>query len=223
MPYVRRYRLRKPLYRRRRLAAPRFGLRTPWRSRKMYNPMPTFTETIVQSPVTYNATSPGNSSYLFTNSLAQIPQVAQYQALYNNYMIKKVQMIFVPAYNVADLNAPTAATPVAAPRIVWAIQDSSQQTVPSIESDVLQMNGAKIRMFTRPVKVTWKPVAQLADAINLGGFVAVTRKNQWITTTNPSINHAGLAVSFTNDVPIAGNPVLAQVYVKITFCLKDPK
>lgn len=226
MPFIRRYRLRKPLYRRRRAAAtarPRFGLRTPWRSRVMYNPQPTFTETIVASPLTFNATSPGNSSYLMGVTLAQLPQVAQYQNLYNNYCIRKVQMIFVPAYNVADYNAPAAATPSAAPRMVYSIQDSSVVTTPTNEVDVLKDNGARIKMFTRPVRVTFRPTASLADALVTGGFVGVTRKNQWLTTSNPSVLHTGLAVAFTQDVPVSGNPVLAQVYVKITFSLKDPK
>lgn len=227
MPIYRRraYLRRRPAYRRR-LAfggvVPRVP-RSNWRSRRMFNPQPMFTETLVQSPITFNATSPGNSSYLFTPTLAQIPQVAQYTALYNQYKIVKCSMLFVPAYNVADLNLPGGATPMDAPRVVWAIQDSAQSTAPANESDVLQHNGAKIRMFTKPVRVNFRPVAQVADALVSGGFVAMTRKNSWITTTNTSVAHAGLAISFTNALPISGNPVLATCYLKITFALRDPK
>lgn len=189
-----------------------------------YNPVPTFTETFIGNPILFNQTSPGNSTGLIQNSFNQIPQVADYTALYNQYCIKRITAIFVPAYNVADTNIPASATPVDAPRFVYAIQDSAQQTAPTVESDVLQDNGAKIRMFTKPVKVSWRPKPAVADAIVAGGFVANTRRGlQWLTTAVTSVAHNGLAYSFTNAVPIAGTPTLASVYFKVTFSLRDPK
>lgn len=205
-------------------AGPRGAARMRMYRRPRYNPVPTFTESFVGNPILFNQTSAGNSTGLIQNSMSAIAQFSQYAALYNQYCIRKVTAIFVPAYNVADTNVPTSATPVDAPRMVWAIQDSAQQTTPTVESDVLQDNGAKIRMFTKPVKVTWRPRAAVADALVAGGFVANTRRGaQWYTTTNPAVPHNGLAYSFTNAVPIAGTPTLASVYFKITFSLRDPK
>lgn len=189
-----------------------------------YNPVPTFTETFIGNPILFNQTSAGNSTGLIQNSLNQLPQVAEYTALYNQYCIKRITAIFVPAYNVADTNIPLSATPVDAPRMVYAIQDSAQQVAPSVESDVLQDNGCKIRMFTKPIKVSWRPKPAVADAVVAGGFVANTRRGlQWLTTAATTVAHNGLAYSFTNSVPIAGTPTLASVYFKVTFALKDPK
>lgn len=194
------------------------------RSRLAYNPVPTFTETFIGNPILFNQTSPGNSTNLIQNSLNQIPQVGDYTALYNQYCIRKITAIFVPAYNVADTNIPASATPVDAPRFVYAIQDSAQQVAPTTEADVLQDNGCKIRMFTKPVKVTWRPRPAVADALVGGGFVANTRRGpQWLTTAVTTAAHNGLAYSFTNSVPIAGTPTLASVYFKVTFSLRDPK
>lgn len=188
-----------------------------------YNPVPTFTETFKVDPITYNETSAGNSTSQLINFIGQVPQIADYTNLYNQYCIRRVTAIFVPAYNTSDLNVP-ASIPVAIPRMVYAIQNSAIPLNPTTESDVLQDNGAKIRMFDRPIKVSWRPQPATALAQVAGGFAAVnTRGLKWFTTTDTAVVHQGLALSFTNDVPITGNPVLAQVYIKMTFSLRDPK
>jgi len=209
----------------RRFRVGRGGLRAARaRLSNRYNPVPTFTETFKVDPITYNETSPGNSTSQLINFIGQVPQISDYTNLYNQYCIRKVTAIFVPAYNVADLNIPAAATPVALPRMVYAIQNSAIPLNPATESDVLQDNGAKIRMFDRPIKVSWRPQPATALAQVSGGFAAVnTRGFKWFTTTDTAVVHQGLAVSFTNDVPITGTPVLAQVYIKMTFSLRDPK
>lgn len=194
-------------------------MRLGWRSR----PTPVFTESFVGPTINYGGAGVNAQVQLIQNNLGQIPQVADYTALYNQYQIKRVTAIFVPSYDTYQAGTPTGATTVAAPRMVYAIQDTAQQVNPTSESDVLQDNGAKIRMFDRPVKVSWRPVAAAADALVQGGFASVNRKYQWYGTTSTAVQHNGLAVAFTTSLAPAGNPVLAQVYYKITFALKDPK
>lgn len=190
---------------------------------RRYNPVPTFTETFKMNPVLFNASAPGSSTDLLQNSLSQIPQVADYLALYNQYCIKRITAIFVPAYNVYDQPA-VGSSVTQAPRFVYAIQDSAVQAFPTSETDVLQDNGAKIRMFTKPIKVSWTPRPAVADALVTGGFAGVnTRGSKWYTSGNPGVLHNGLAYSFTNEIPISGNPPIAQVYIKMTFSLRDPK
>lgn len=220
MPYIRRYRLRKPLYRRRRPVMPmsRLPRRTPMRS----NTTPMFTETFKGEPILWNGAGVNSPVQLIQNNVGQIPQFASYAALYNQYRMLRVTAIFVPSTDSHGFDTPTVSA-VAAPRMVYAIQDSAQQLNPTVESDVLQYNGCKIRIFNKPVKVSWKPVSAAADALVQGGFASVNRKYQWYGTTSSAVQHNGLAVSFTSSLNPVGTPVLAQVYFKITFALKDPK
>lgn len=184
---------------------------------------PMFTETFVGAPINVGGVGASAPVQLIQNNLGQIPQVADYTALYNQYKIMKVTAIFVPAYDTYQVGSPTGATGTTAPRMVYAIQASSQQLNPLTEADVLQDNGAKIRMFDKPVKISWRPVAAAADALVQGGFASVNRRNQWYGTTSTAVQHNGLALAFTHALPPAGNPVIAQVYYKITFALRDPK
>jgi len=189
--------------------------------RRPYRATPVFTETFVGTPINWSAG--GTYATLIQNNLGQIPQVAQYTDLYNQYQIRRVTAIFVPAYDTYQAGAPAGASTAAAPRMVYAIQDSAQQLNPTNEADVLQDNGAKIRMFNKPVKVSWRPTPAAAMALVQGGFASVNRKYQWFGTTSTAVQHNGLALAFTSSLPVNGTPVLAQVYYKITFALRDPK
>lgn len=194
------------------------------RMRMRYNPVPTFTETVALAPLTFNQTSTGNTTGLFQPQFLNIPQYTQYCSLYNQYCIRKCQLIFIPTYNMYDLNNPTSPTPVQAPRLVYAIQDSSLVNTPAVEDDVLQDNGAKIRMFTKPIKINFRPKACVGNSLNAGGFAATNRAGAtWLTTQVASVPHNGVAFSFTTGLPPAGTPVLASVYMKLTFSLRDPK
>lgn len=193
------------------------------RSRLRYNTVPTFVETFKLDPITFNATAPGSTCGLIQNSLSQIPQVLQYTSLYNQYCIKKITAIFVPAYNVYDQPA-VGSSVTQAPRFVYSIQNSAVVATPAVEADVLQDNGAKIRMFTKPIKVSWVPRPSVADAQVAGGFAGVnTRGSKWYTTSDTVVVHNGLSYSFQNEIPLTGNPPIAQVYIKMTFSLRDPK
>lgn len=208
---------------RRRLVG-RGGMRAA-RARLAYRsrPTPVFTESFVGPSITYGGAGVNAQVQLIQNNLGQIPQVADYTALYNQYQIRRVTAIFVPAYDTFQIGSPTGATGTTCPRMVYAIQDSAQQLNPTTEADVLQDNGAKIRMFDKPVKISWRPVAAAADALVQGGFASVNRKYQWYGTTSTAVQHNGLALAFTTALAPAGNPTLANVYYKITFALKDPK
>lgn len=194
-------------------------MRLGWRSR----PTPVFTESFPGAPILVGGVGAQSPIQLIQNNVGQIPQFGDYSALYNQYQIRRVTAIFVPAYDTYQAGSPTGATGTTCPRMVYAIQDSSQQLNPTSEADVLQDNGAKIRMFNKPIKISWRPVAAAADALVQGGFASVNRKYQWYGTTSAAVQHNGLALAFTHSLPPAGNPVLANVYYRITFALKDPK
>lgn len=192
---------------------------------RMYNPTPTFTETVRLTNLNTGTTGTGAAG-LLAIALSQIPQVGDYQALYNQYCIRSVQFIICPEYDQYDSNnastAPAAA--VTAPRFVYAINDSATQTTPTDELDVLQDNGAKIRMLDKPIRIRFRPVAQVRVTDSNNNLVYETKKNRWLSMTDTGVAHSGVAWAITQTVP---NSVLSLpaciVYAKITFSLRDPK
>lgn len=228
MPYIRRYRLRKPLYRRRRAAgARRIPLYRP--AGRMYRAglkPTTFTETYRYGTISNPAGGTGSVQGIWKVRMLDLPQLSEYAALYNQYCIKRVQLTIVPSYNVFDSNNAPTATPsaITAPRLVYAINDSAQQPVPASESDVLTDNGCKIVMLTRPVKISFRPVAEVAMGISTGGFVSESKRTRWLSFVNPEVLHAGVSFAITQFVnSTVDNDPMATIYAKITFGLRDPK
>lgn len=228
MPYIRRYRLRKPLYRRKRaMAGRRIPLYAPVsRLRGLKSASPTFTETYRLGTVINPAGGTGTVAGIWKVKMNDLPQLTDYAALYNQYCIKRVTLTIVPSYNVFDSNNGPAVTPsgVTAPRLVFAINDSAQQPVPVSESDVLTDNGCKIRMLTRPIKISFRPVAEVAMGISTGGFVSESKRLRWLSFVNPEVLHAGVSYAITQFVnSTVDNDPMCTVYAKITFGLRDPK
>ena len=227
MPFIRRYRLRKPLYRRRRVVgARRLPLyAAPSKLRSVTRASPTFTETYKYGEI-FNNNTTGMVTGIWKVRMLDVPQISQYSALYNQYCIKRAVLHIVPAYNVYDsTNNPTFTTPsITAPRLVFAINDSAQQPTPATESDVLTDNGCKIRTLSRPVKIAFKPVAEVAMGASTGGFVSESKRTRWLSFNNPEILHAGVSWSITQYInSTALNDPLCTVFVKLTFGLRDPK
>jgi len=227
MPFIRRFRARRPVYRRRRaVGARRLPLYAPVsKLRATRVSTPTFSETYRLGTVVSNPAT-GNTSGVWKASLLGIPQIANYTNLYNQYCIKRVTLTIMPAYTMYDSEnlATTSAAIITVPRLVYAVQDSAQQPTPTGENDVLADNAHKIRMMNRPVKISFRPVAELGASASTGGFVSESKRMRWISTANPEVLHAGVAYSFTQAIQnTVQNDPIATVYVKVTFSLRDPK
>lgn len=163
--------------------------------------------------------------------------LSAYSALYQMYKILKVTAIIIPKWNSVDQNTAQLATGAAqplteAPRIAYAINDSTNDLLPpTTELDVLQDNGAKLRMLTKPLKIKFRPRAAL-DAINplnTAHNVAYQFNMQpWIGFDGDGtvIPHVGVdwVVSQTNTYPTPSDfSNVADVYYKVTFMCKDPR
>lgn len=216
---------RKRLYkpRRRYVGKRRFLAQMALRPR--FNATPTFTETFKMT--TLNGSSTGVTAGLFQTALQYVPQYADYTALYNQYCIRSVQFILIPSYDQYDsTNVTTNPAAITAPRMVYAINDSAQQPVPTSELDVLTDNGCKIRMLDKPIRIRCRPVAQVGMSASTGGFVSESKRNRWLSTANPEILHAGVSYAISQTIPSSladPNCPIATLYAKVTFSLRDPK
>lgn len=189
---------------------------------------PTFTETFNLTSLSGNLTAAGLTCGIWTVAANQIPEFAQYAALYNQYCIRKVQLMVLPEYTTYQ-SAVTTSLPygITVPRLAYAVQDSAQQVAPTTEIQVLEDNGVKIKRLDNTIRINFRPVAQVGVAASSGGFVSETKKNRWISTASPEVPHAGVAFALTQTFPSTygspSQPPVAMVYAKITFSLRDPK
>lgn len=194
---------------------------------RMFNPAPIFTESF-QLPKTGGqyALDP-NTGGVLAVSMDNMPQLAQYSALYQKYRILKAKFICIPTHNTAaaDVNSelpPGGLQSVGLSRVVYAINDSPNQiTLPAAESDVLRDNGCKIACGSPKLVMSCRPVPDTLDS--LGNRTTVRGKYLNFVSTNAV--HFG--ITWFHSQPVlpgsSGFGVPYLVYVKLTFQLSDPR
>jgi len=166
-----------------------------------------------------------------TFNINEVPQLNQYNVLYQKYRILKAVVMMVPQYaygeqNAAEYNAANSVYAHGLGRIVWAVNDSPGVTAPNNELDVLKDNGCKIRPVKDLVKMACRPKPLSEDA----NGILITLKQNWINfQTGPSApsdpKHFGISYWYTQPflgaTPTTNNDLC--VYVKLTFQLADPR
>lgn len=192
------------------------------RLRRIFNPAPVFTET-------YALTSlQPSSGGILKFSMDQVPQLAQYTALYQKYRILRASVMLLPEFtsydqNQAENNAALSRSTFGLTRIAWAVNDSPNITAPATELDVLKDNGARIRPLTdRGVRFSCRPVPNVEDS----NGVEMTFKRKYINfeATGPNAVHSGISwwiSQLSNGTPATTNVTVC--YVKLTFQLSDPR
>lgn len=195
-----------------------------FRIRKALNPQPIFTETFTGPVLT------PNSGGVFKFNIGNVPQISQYNNLYQKYRILRAQVILVPQYaqqdqNSAEYNAGASTYAHGMGRFVFAINDSPGLVAPGSEAAVLQDNGVKIRAVKTMVKMSCKPVPLYEDA---NGILMTVKKN-WLNFQIPpapaNADHFGITWWYTQ--PFVGTTAQTNndliSYVKLTFQLADPR
>lgn len=215
-----RRRLRKTRPRPRRARAGR-----NWRLARALNPRPIFTETYSKGVIA------PNSGGVLTFNINEVPQLTQYNTLYQKYRIVSARVILVPQFmageqNAASYNASVNVYAHGLGRIVWAVNDSPGVTAPGAELDVLKDNGCKVRPVRDMVKMACRPKPLYEDA----NGILITLKQNWINfQTGPSApadpKHFGISYWYSQPdlgtTPLTNNDL--QVYCKLTFQLADPR
>lgn len=204
------FRSGKPIRRRRANLRPRVMSR-----------LPTFTETIVR-PARISA----NAGNVFSVSMDEIPQLAQYTNLYRQYKINWAKISILPDYNSFD-GAQTL-TAGAMPRIAWAINDTPLVSAPVSETDLLQDNGAKVRPLSNQWAASFKPVPNLAMPV--AGAVQLIpvkpARSMFLSFApggTPNPQHFGISYWITQALAGGAPPSSYTLIVKINFSLRDPQ
>lgn len=202
----------------------------PSRRALMFNPQPVFTETFKlgsPDPLRPYYQLDSNAGGVLAVRISQMPQVAQYNALYTKYRILKAKFICIPQFNTesADVNSANYNNSIAIAnwgmaRLVTSVQDSPDTPVPLSENDILEDNGCKIQSGKSKIVLSCRPVPDLLDA----NGTKLTQRGKFINfnSVGPDVSHYGIRWWYT--LPTASNiSVPYYVYVKLTFQLADPR
>jgi len=202
------------------------------RLRTMLNPQPVFTETyaLTQAGVSTPYVLEANGGGILSVRISDLPQVAQYSALYQKYRILKATFICLAQWNseASDINSSSYNQTIGAgnsgmSRLVFAVNDTPNQVVPANETQVLTNNGCKIVSGKPKIVMSCRPVPNTDDA----NGVVLTQGRKFINfnTGGPDITHFGIA--WWNTQPFFGAfqtlNLGYRVYVKLTFQLADPR
>lgn len=196
------------------------GLRSAMVRRTVFNPQPVFTETYAGAQIA------GNAGNIFTVNINQIPQIAQYSGLYNQYRIISAKVMILPEFNSFEGAAIPALVGTSMPRIAYAIQDTPLAAAPLNEAQVLQDNGARVRTLKDKLVIRFRPKPERTNSA--GGVEVVERPK-----TNPFLSfaqagqvdptHYGVHYWISSQLGGTGHVPNFSVYYKVTFQLRDPK
>lgn len=174
----------------------------------------------------------GGQGFNWVFKMNDLPQSGNYQALYQQYKLLKVQVVLVPRITSSDgtIAATGALGGLYAGRIAYAVQDSPEYTVPPTEITVLAMNGAKVKNTERILKINCSPKAILTanDGITPTNQIGLSfRRNPWLNFDGKGdeVLHAGVSAYVTapGSLTSSSSVVVYDLYAKYYFCCRDPR
>lgn len=179
---------------------------------------------------------PSNAGGNFAVRISDIPQIAQYQALYRQYRINWVKVILVPEFagtgvdiNQAYANNAAGLLTAGLARIAWVKNTTPAVANPLNEQEVLEDNGCKVRPLRSMWSASFRPVTDKYTGDAAGGAgVAVREKFRgFLSFADPLLPgnnplHYGISywISHQNAAPAAQT---YKIYYKVSFSLRDPQ
>lgn len=156
----------------------------------------------------------------YAPTFSQLPNAAEYVALFDMYRINGVKLTFRPRFGGYD--AGTVAAPQMNAMYISTFIDSQAITAPTgvyssatYNTFLENANGrVKTRMATRPYDVYWKPMVQNDLTGLAGGF----RRTPWLRSDTGGALQRGVFV-FVNDVNFS-NASTFSMDVFVTFYLQ---
>ena len=160
-----------------------------------------------------------NTGGVFTAAMSNLPQLADYSALYRTFRILKFEVILMPDTPVNTANGGSTTT---TPRLVVSWDNSAEVATPGSEQAVLNDDGARIYLCNQPVRLMCPtPKARVSMNAAGGGTVGVDLGRQnWLSFDDgSSIAHNGMPYWISSTLA-AGS---LNYYTRITFQCRDPR
>lgn len=212
MPYVRRRRItrRRPSLRRR----PRMlRRRSNYRRRVKTNPLVHhFKRTVRLTPIAAGAAFAG---YGYSFTLSQLPAVAEFTNLFDQYRINKIVLKFVPDKNSAEFGAATSPIPT-----FHTVLDYNDATAPATLNEMLEYANHRMTRGSAVHTRVFTPAS--LDAVAAGGATSLSNPTwkQWLSTSASNIDHFGLKAGWEGGVVNSCN---IFPYLTIYFSCKSVK
>ena len=147
----------------------------PMRKRRTnrYNSVNYFKRTVQLNDIVLDNTNPYFSALNF--SLADVPAVAEFQNLYDWYKITGVRIRAIPLVQV-DSNSTSSVNNANNHPIFYTV-DTSDSTVPTAITDIMQYNDCKIAYMFKGFTIYFKPKYTDTASAMAGGWVNTTSSN----------------------------------------------
>lgn len=153
----------------------------------------------------------------------EMPNLAEYQALFREYKLNRIKVTFVPRYDSTDQTG--AGTGAAMPLISYRVVNPEFLTPSGVYNNstlnAYLETGAKTRAFRRPISVFFRPTI----ATDIADQVVASRGPMWTrnTTAGAAVLHNGVSyfVHFNGFVTPTAN-FTTDVYYTYYFQLRNP-
>lgn len=130
----------------------------------------------------------GDTSFGAAYELDDLPNISELSALYDQYKILKVELMFVPSTTTANQQSPYDCT-----TIIWIMNDFDDDSAPADLSSILQSARAVPLFLTKDSVAHWscRPRPSIAGTAAAGGGVAVPTQSTWMDMGNTATKHFG--------------------------------
>jgi len=131
--------------------------------------------------------------------LSDLPNYSEYTALYDEYRIKAVKVMFIPNFNVSavDETSGTTNSYTGVPALYTWI-DTDDNTAPTAITAGQQFQTFKCHGLMNTMRQRTL-IPEVSTALYSGSFTSYGQlKNQWIDNNSPSVVHYGLKYGILN-------------------------
>jgi len=166
------------------------------------------------------------ASFAMYFTLNDLPQVTQYQAIYDQYRIDRITVMLTYQGETGDgVYSTTVQANQQSDKVLWYLVDLDD-AAPISRANIQSFENAVMHMIpwapTRPVTVSFKP--HVAVAAYQGTFAGyANQENQWLDTANANIQHYGFKCCFSSPLSASEASVRWGVYAKYHISFRNVK
>lgn len=149
--------------------------------------------------------------------LNSLPNYAEFTALFDAYKIWKVEVTFIPKYNVSDYSSGGAAYGIPT---IYVVEDRNSVATPVSISSLCEFGNCVFRRFDKPFTYTCYPSVTLSGYQAGGGVIVDDRqKDLWVRNLYPDVAHYGIMYGI--DMPVGLGDFRYDVAMKYFLKFKD--
>lgn len=162
---------------------------------------------------TLQSSATGTISGAYSFTLDDMTNYGELQALFDQYKITHVQVVFVPKYNMSNV------TDKQLP-ILHVFRDYDDATAPSLTLNTfLENTKVKSRVLDKPVSISLSP-ASLTEVYRGPATTSYSPKwNQWIDMAHADVDHYGIKY-LIEDNGFAASEDICDIYFTMTVSLR---